>query len=123
MCRVDDAESALMLASETRKARKQHKCDECGRVIQVGETYLHERGIHECEPFTNRTCGHCKVARDWLQGQCGGWVFTQVEEELREHWYEDTGYRTRELARLIYGMGRHWQARKGGLLPLPALNR
>lgn len=122
MCRVDDADSALILASETRKARKQHQCDECGRLIQPGETYLHERGIGD-GPFTNRTCSHCQVACNWLTQQCGGFVYTQVEEELREHWQEDTAYRTRELARLIYGMGRNWQARKGGLMPVPTLNR
>lgn len=123
MCRVDDGCMAMMLASEQRKARKQHRCDECRRTIEAGETYLHERGIHECEPFTNKTCAHCQVARGWLSDQCGGWIYTEVEEELREHFYEDTAYRTKDLKRLIYGMGRQWHLRRGGLMPLPRLSQ
>lgn len=120
MCRADDADHAKILASESRKARKPHKCDECRRVIEIGETYLHERGIGD-GPFTNKTCSHCQVACDWLSKQCGGWVYTQVEEELREHWDEDTSYRTRELAHLIWGMDRFWRTRRGALMPVPTL--
>lgn len=124
MCRVDDCDGyAQVFGDSTLTAKKEHKCDECRRVIQPGEKYRRERGVHESEPFTHKTCQHCLVARDWMNATCGGFVYGEIEEELLEHWNEDTDYRTRELAKLIYGMGRNWQARKGGLMPLPTLNR
>ena len=120
MCRADDANPAIILGSELYTARKPHTCQECGRIIAIGETYLRERGLADGEPFTHKTCEHCQVARDWLQRECGGFVYTEIEEELREHWHEAPSYHTRELARLIYGMKHQWRTRKGGLMSRPA---
>lgn len=124
MCRVDYCdERATIIADEMLVAKKDHTCDECGRFIRPGERYNRERGKFDGEMFIHKTCQHCVIAVEWMNATCGGFVYGEVEEELREHWCEDSGYRTRELARLIYGMGRNWQARKGGLMPIPTLNR
>jgi hypothetical protein len=124
MCRVDYCDDrALILADEMLTARKDHKCQECGRLIQVGERYSRERGKFDGRMFTHKTCAHCLVAVEWMNDTCGGYVYGEVEEELREHWHEDTTYRRRELARLIWGMGRFWRTRRGALMPIPTLNR
>jgi hypothetical protein len=124
MCRVDDCdERALIIAEERLKAKKPHPCYECRRIIGVGEFYCRERGKFDGRMFTHKTCEHCGVASEWMNATCGGYVYGQIEEELREHWDEDTAYRTRELARLIWGMGRFWRTRKGALMPVPTLNR
>jgi hypothetical protein len=122
MCRVDYCdETALILADETLTAKKEHKCSECRRVIGAGEKYNRERGKCDGSMFTHKTCSHCQVARVWMYRECGGFVYGEIEEELREHWHESDVYRNRELARLIYGMGRFWKRRKGGLMPIPTL--
>jgi hypothetical protein len=122
MCRVDYCDdAALILAEENLKAKKDHKCSECGRIIVVGEKYYRERGKYDGSMFTHKTCEHCQVARTWMYRECGGFVYGEIEEELREHWNESHEYRNRELARLIYGMSRFWKRRKGGLMPIPTL--
>ena len=41
------------------KARKQHKCDFCGKIIEVGESY--ERATYkDGDIFTWKTCERCK---------------------------------------------------------------
>ena len=45
------------------KARKQHKCCECGRFIQPGETYQRLSGIWDHEPARFKTCAECRDLR------------------------------------------------------------
>lgn len=41
------------------KARKQHKCDSCGKTIEIGETY--EKAIYkDREIYSWKTCERCK---------------------------------------------------------------
>ena len=43
MCRVDFGDGMVTpLTERSRKARKTHRCNECYRDIQPGETYLYE---------------------------------------------------------------------------------
>lgn len=46
-----------------RKARKQHKCCECYKTIQVGEHYEFSSGIWEGCPESHKTCGYCANLR------------------------------------------------------------
>ena len=48
--------SYTMIAHESRKARKPHKCIWCGEVIIAGTKYLYERCIFEGDPYSN--CWH-----------------------------------------------------------------
>lgn len=41
------------------KARKIHRCDECGGVIQVGETYSKHHGVFDGQGFTHKICSDC----------------------------------------------------------------
>jgi hypothetical protein len=81
-------------ATKTLKARKQHRCDECGRHITVGETYHRHAGVYDGDFFTNASCAHCAVARrivdsidnGYYEGYFGG-LDTWVSESLwREPW-------------------------------------
>jgi hypothetical protein len=47
-----------------RKARKQHKCCECGNVINIGENYQYVSGIWDGEPSSYKTCESCSSVRD-----------------------------------------------------------
>lgn len=42
-----------------RKARKAHRCYECHRDIQPGETYTRSAGVWEGDFQCVKRCGHC----------------------------------------------------------------
>jgi hypothetical protein len=61
-CECDTAE---VYSCTVRKARKRHRCDECGDLIQPNEQYHYASGIYDREPFSfhlHQTCA------DWRQG-------------------------------------------------------
>lgn len=118
MCRIDDCEPCTWFGTNERTARKEHKCDECGRKIAPGELYDVSSYVWEGEFHTNKACAHCGIARSWLTVHCGGWVTEALHEELQEHW--DENYRKDGLGRLLVGVRRKWSRFDGGLMPYPA---
>lgn len=119
MCRIDDCEMVELLQSASRRARKAHKCGECFRTIQIGETYHYEFGILEGYANTFRTCLHCMVPRKWLQENCGGFVYEQVGEEIAEHAQEYPALAS-PLKAIAEAMRAKW-AFPGGPMPFPEM--
>ena len=120
MCMIDNADRVTMLADAREvRARKAHRCDECRRTIEPGETYHTEAFVFEGESQTHKTCAHCWVVRQWLIDECGGMVYGEVEEDARQHAAENPRHYGTELLRAVVGMGRHWRTRKGQLMPVP----
>lgn len=120
MCMVEDSDGRTTVLGEAqRKARKEHRCSECARVIRLGETYLDERLTFDGTAKTVKTCAHCQVARDWLGAECGGWLYTAVEEDITEH--AQSGVYGMDIARIAVGMRRKWTTTKGALMQLPKL--
>ena len=121
MCMVDDAEPSKVYHQIERVARKRHRCDECGRMIEPGERYeaaaMMDYGGYW---FACKTCPHCIAARRWLSDECGGWVYAGVYEDLFDHWQDDTLLRSLWLGRVLIGMRRKWQRRDGSMMPVPA---
>ncbi len=118
MCSVDYAELVTMLTNKKTVARKEHRCNECGRNIVRGETYLYESYVHDGSLDTHKTCLHCLRVRDWLYQECGGAVFGDVREEIIDHYREGHGIK---LARLAVGMRRKWINSKGAQMPIPSI--
>jgi|SRR5688572_8133270 len=126
MCMIDGGDKAEMWSESTQRARKTHKCGECGREIQRGELYWKVFGVHEGYPFSGKWCAHCNVAKSWLWKNCGGSVLEGVIEDCLEHVQD---YRGREftpaLARVCAGARRKWTKKRGPnrgqLMPVPAL--
>lgn len=114
MCRVDDAEPATLWYSRERTASKDWKCCECYRRIAGGERYREFNSLFDGRWSRDRTCLHCYAAGDWLMATCGGYLGTELHEELIEHW--DEGYRSIPFARLIVGMRTKWH---DGRDPIP----
>lgn len=109
MCRIDDYDEGPEFFQETEpRARKEHRCGDCGRTIKSGEKYLRSVGKWGYEINSHVTCAHCKAASRWLQTACGGYLFGGIGEELREHWHEEPGLRSVMLARLVIGHRDHW---------------
>ncbi len=117
MCLIDSGDGPVnLLRSTWQKARIAHKCKECGRQIRPGESYSTEAFVFERDFNLHKTCAHCLVVRDWLQAECGGYLYGAVEEDIREHAYEGYGMAVKRLA---VGMGRNWQRKDGSLYPVP----
>jgi hypothetical protein len=119
MCRIDDSDYVQELDRSTPTARKEHRCNECRRTIAPGETYELFKGIWDGRFAYYKTCTHCQQAREWLYRQCNGYVFTEVRDELEEHWRDEPLLRSWRLARLIAGMRHQWK-HKGQRMAVPA---
>lgn len=118
MCMIDDSERINVLSDTKPRARKPHKCGECCRTIAVGETYEKTVGVYDGRFDTYVTCMHCVAVREWLSKVCSGWIYTMVEEDLREHFREGYGF---WLGRAAIGMKREWRKRDGSLMQPMAL--
>ena len=123
MCMYDDSESTTFYAESIRRARKPHKCDECGREIGKGEQYQHVSAKWGGYVQTVKTCSHCQVLQQWLQKECGGFVHHAIVDDAKEHVVEyGVGTYGFGLARLIVSAENRWR-RKGGLVAVPAVPR
>ena len=72
---------------ETRKARKPHKCCECGMEITPPATYEHVVGKYQEEFSIYETCSLCVEIRDVFT--CGNsWYYGQLWEEMEEYAFE-----------------------------------
>lgn len=120
MCMIDDSDGAVtMIREATHVARKAHKCRECFREIQPGETYRAEFYTCDGARTLHKTCAHCMVARQWLLDECGGFLFGGVEEDLREHCHN--GVYPMSVHRLAVGIAWRWRTPSGRLLPVPSV--
>lgn len=126
MCMIDGGERAELWQESKQRARKMHKCCECGRDIHPGETYWKVFGIQDGDAFSDKWCAHCNVAKEWLWKNCGGSMLTMVIEDCQEHVhdYRDADFAP-ALARVCVGARRHWTVRRGAragqLMPVPML--
>jgi hypothetical protein len=55
-----------------RKARKDHVCCECRRVIKAGTVYEYTSGIWDKEPSSYKTCPRCVLLREAM-AKVNGW--------------------------------------------------
>lgn len=115
MCRVEDADPWDFFYEENRKAAKQHRCTECHRAIRDGELYHIFTGKFDGHWVTHRMCEHCDAMSEWLVAVCGGYLFTELLDELIEHWQE--GFVSMPFGRLVVAMKRKWD---DGAYPVPA---
>lgn len=65
----------------TPRARKEHQCCECLRVIVPGEVYERVRGAVEGRWEEHKTCLGCQRLRDDVA--CEGYVFEALRETIR----------------------------------------
>lgn len=80
-CEMGEGECASVYESETRKARKPHRCCECGETIERGETYERVKGCWDGTWATYSTCLICsQIRKDYF---CSS-VFGQLWEALGE---------------------------------------
>lgn len=59
-----DGEPSEFIRVKHPRARKQHKCVECNKVIAVGERYEYSSGKSEGDLWDYRTCAVCAEIAD-----------------------------------------------------------
>jgi len=66
-----------------RKARKQHKCYECGRLISKGEQYEYVSGKWGESPESYKTCHRCLDVRVYTEANipCVCWTHGNMLED------------------------------------------
>lgn len=120
MCMIDDADEVTRIdEGKYRVARSTHKCAECARIIDPGESYYIEVYRFDGRFTRHKTCAHCMVVRGWLEDECGGWLYGDVEGDARQHVFDNRGYYGMDLYRAVVGMAWQWCTRSGRLLPVP----
>lgn len=125
MCMIDDCCRAELWSESRAKARKEHRCGECGRTIKRGETYCKVFGVQDGDPFAGKWCAHCNVAKNWLWTNCGGSLLGAVIEDCESHVqeYGRLADCIPALARICVGARRKWTVRRGPsigqLMPIP----
>lgn len=89
MC-VCNYETPSVYWKTIRKARKTHRCEECGTFIHPATRYEHVRGVWEGEPRSYKTCLDCVAARELLDSceSCFCWshggLWDDVDNLVRE---------------------------------------
>ena len=78
---VDNGDYVIVLATNRRKARKLHRCNECRGAIFPGQTYIEERYLFEGTVSTHKTCLCCGSIRDNLF--CGH-TYSQLWDDLED---------------------------------------
>lgn len=64
MCFCQDSVTPSAFRSRMRRARKEHRCCECRRLIYKGDLYEYASGIWDSEPNQYKTCSRCVKARE-----------------------------------------------------------
>lgn len=118
MCRTDGGDGPAVSSTTTQKARKTHKCGECGREIQPGETYTRTWGIWDGFASTYKTCSHCAIPEEWLAINCDGYIFGEIIDDIDEHGRD---YQRADLRALAAGAAKKWRTDDGLLMPVPPL--
>lgn len=89
-CYCDYDPPSVWSETNIKAARKQHKCEECGRTIEAGEPYNYVWGIWDGYDQTFKTCQNCKALRDFvtISTPCYCWAHGDSFEGLKEHLWE-----------------------------------
>ncbi|QBP33310.1 hypothetical protein SEA_BRUTONGASTER_95 [Gordonia phage BrutonGaster] len=97
------------------KARKEHECGFCGRVIRKGEHYRRQFNKETTEVWTWKNCAHCDVAASLIdlydygldEGMASRDSFTEFEPESVGEEY------------LLECFRAQWTYPSGRLMPIP----
>lgn len=80
------------------KARKPHRCEECGEIIPIGERYERTAGKFEGQMFTTCVCvgcaawGHAFAQVTRLVCGCSGWILGEMWNGIAEFAREHLGF-------------------------------
>lgn len=76
--------SYSLIAEETPKAKKEHRCTWCGQMIPVGEQYVRRRGTFEGDPQIDKLHYECDDAAQEYFREWGPEGYSPYENERPE---------------------------------------
>jgi hypothetical protein len=91
-CTCDYGEAATIWREEERRARREHRCSDCGGMIRRGEHYRSLACLFDGEWSCSKRCADCQfliheVERAFM-GACGGTWCGIYLGDLPESWSE-----------------------------------
>lgn len=107
--------SVTTIRESTPRARREHRCSLCNRVIRIGETYDRDVNVWDGRIYTWKSCAHCRTA--WLVASLREYAYEAegMNDELVCEWEPQTI----PEARWKVGWRRKWTRRDGSLMPVP----
>lgn len=96
-------EEPSVFIQHDRKARKEHKCCECGKTIEKGETYVVSSGIWDGKPDRFKQCAWY-APRNELEPVSFHelrWWLSELYAEIESDIYNELQVRPDELRRLL----------------------
>jgi len=96
-------------------AKKEHRCEECGKPICTGETYENVSGKWDGRFDTFKTCTRCLALKDWVKAHvpCFCWAHGNIREDALETAREYG----RQAPGLLFGAYRREVAIRRGFKP------
>ena len=81
-----DFDPATIYNRELRKARKEHRCTECGQPIRFGQQYENVFGVWEGSAWSFKTCEGCCDLRTWVKNNvpCFCWAHGSMLDDAAE---------------------------------------
>ena len=66
-----------------RRARKEHRCGECGLTIGIGEIFEHAANGYDGTVTTHKTCKDCESVRSAFF--CEGYYYGRIWDDVHGH--------------------------------------
>lgn len=85
-CYRDHGQPTWIRVAKVKKARRPHRCPECGARIPAGAPYEYVSGVWEGYFSDFHTCALCKELRDWatISVPCFCWAYGELLSDVRE---------------------------------------
>lgn len=99
--------------SRSSTARKRHRCFDCGRAIEPGETYYRLAGVWEGNFWAAQECEHCMAFHRTYDDFS---MYGDLIEEATTAYWETPGYRTITYLRALVALSNRWQHPTAGRL-------
>lgn len=97
------------------RARREHRCSDCRRIIRPGETYRRGVGFEGGTLYSEwKDCQHCEFVLNQYDVAWDG----EYNEDTFTEWAGD-GFQDITEARLQAGYRNKWTTAQGNLWPLP----
>lgn len=108
-----DYEPAEFFQSSKPRARKEHRCYECGGRILPGEQYEYVVGKWSGDFSSFKTCERCHDIRKWVENNvpCACWAYGNLDEDAKETINDAYCRAPKETVGLRFGLLRRIVAR------------
>lgn len=102
--------SDFWASAKHHKARKEHKCVVCHRMINIGEVYYRGFGVYDGWPNDFKLCAHCEACLPVIE-----WDESYSEDDF-DYWEPANVEQLR--AKVHYR--KRWRNKAGELYPIPS---